>query len=323
MKGQYHVIVQNKRLRYEFDIKRNITIIRGDSATGKTTLYSMIALAARMGESSGVDLQCEKRCRTLDGSDWKLVLPTLRDHIIFLDEDDHFLKTADFARMVRESDNYFVIITREDLPNLPYSVEEIYGIHTSGKYHDMKKVYNEFYHIYSVQDIPEKMRVDEIIVEDSNSGYEFFDHVCKEKRILCENAGGKSKIIDFLQGSTFKNLLVIADGASIGPEMNELFQYMKTHPCTRCYLPESFEWMILKSGIIDGNAVQDILQHPQDFIESQEYFSWERFFTSLLMQYTQGTYLQYSKHKLNEAYLHDKSKMAILDVMEKIMDWLR
>ena len=42
MKGKYHVIVQNKRLRYEFDIKRNITIIRGDSATGKTTLYDYI-----------------------------------------------------------------------------------------------------------------------------------------------------------------------------------------------------------------------------------------------------------------------------------------
>ncbi len=32
MKGKYHVIVQNKRLRYEFDIKRNITIIRGGAA---------------------------------------------------------------------------------------------------------------------------------------------------------------------------------------------------------------------------------------------------------------------------------------------------
>lgn len=47
MRGRYHIIVQNKRLRFEFDVKRNITIIRGDSATGKTTLYMMIALAAR------------------------------------------------------------------------------------------------------------------------------------------------------------------------------------------------------------------------------------------------------------------------------------
>jgi predicted ATPase len=151
MKGKYHVIVQNKRLRYEFDIKRNITIIRGDSATGKTTLYSMIALAARLGDSSGVEVQCEKKCRVLEELDWKLVLQNLHDQIIFLDEDNLFLKTTDFAGMVKESDNYFVIITREDLANLPYSVEEIYGIHTAGKYHDMKQVYNKFYHIYGLE----------------------------------------------------------------------------------------------------------------------------------------------------------------------------
>ncbi len=178
MKGKYHVVVQNNRLRYEFDIKRNITIIRGDSATGKTTLYTMIALAARRGDSSGVEVRCEKKCRTLEELDWKLVLPTLRDYIIFLDEDNLFLKTDEFARMARESDNYFVIITREDLVNLPYSVEEIYGIHSSGKYHDMKREYNEFYHIYGNDEISEEVKPDGVLVEDSNSGYDFFRKVC-------------------------------------------------------------------------------------------------------------------------------------------------
>ena len=42
MKGAYHIVVQNKNLKYEFDIKRNITIIKGDSATGKTTLIELI-----------------------------------------------------------------------------------------------------------------------------------------------------------------------------------------------------------------------------------------------------------------------------------------
>lgn len=318
MKGKYHVVVQNNRLRYEFDIKRNITIIRGDSATGKTTLYEMIALAARRGDSSGVEVRCEKKCRTLDELDWKLVLPTLQDYIIFLDEDHLFLKSTDFARMARESDNYFVIITREDLVNLPYSVEEIYGIHSAGKYHDMKRVYNEFYHIYGSKESSEEIKPDEVLVEGSNSGYDFFRKVCQEHHINCESAGGKSKIKDVLKGTERENLLVIADGASIGPEMNELSQYMKAHPDTKCYLPESFEWMILKSGLIDGKEIQEILQHPQDFIESQEYFSWERFFTSILIQYTKGTYLKYNKRRLNEVYLHDKMKKAILEVMEKI-----
>lgn len=318
MKGKYHVMVQNKRLRYEFDIKRNITIIRGDSATGKTTLYSMIALAARRGDSSGVEVQCEKKCRILDELDWKLVLPTLHDQIIFLDEDNLFLKTTDFAAMAKESDNYFVIITREELPNLPYSVEEIYGIHTAGKYHDTKRVYNEFYHIYGSGEATGEVKPDAVVAEDSNSEFDFFNYVCGECHIPYRNAGGKSKLKDVLQELGYKNTLVVADGASIGPEMNELSQYMKLHPDTKCYLPESFEWLILKSGLIDGNRVREILEHPQDYVESQEYFSWERFFTSLLIQYTHGTYFNYSNRKLNEVYLHEKNRKAILDVMEKI-----
>ena len=42
MKGSYKIIVQNSNVRYEFEIRRNITIIKGDSATGKTTLVNMI-----------------------------------------------------------------------------------------------------------------------------------------------------------------------------------------------------------------------------------------------------------------------------------------
>lgn len=42
MTGAYEVIVKNRRLQYKFTIYRNITILKGDSATGKTTLIDMI-----------------------------------------------------------------------------------------------------------------------------------------------------------------------------------------------------------------------------------------------------------------------------------------
>ena len=151
MKGKYHIVVQNNKLRYELDIRRNITIIRGDSATGKTKLINLLEQAQALGESSGVEVLCERPCRTLGGTDWNLVLPNIHEQILFLDEENRFVKSQEFAAAVKESDNYFVIVTREDLPNLPYSVEEIYGIHTSGKYHDLKRTYNELYHIYSTE----------------------------------------------------------------------------------------------------------------------------------------------------------------------------
>ncbi len=43
-----------------------------------------------------------------------------------------------------------------------------------------------------------------------------------------------------------------------------------------------------------------------------------RFFNSILIQYTKGTYLSYNKRRLNEVYLHDKMKKTILKVMENI-----
>ena len=42
MKGIHRVVIQNKRIRYDFTLQRNLTLLRGDSATGKTTLIAMI-----------------------------------------------------------------------------------------------------------------------------------------------------------------------------------------------------------------------------------------------------------------------------------------
>ena len=69
----------------------------------------------------------------------------ISDSIIFIDEGNEFIKTEEFASAIRGSENYFVLITRENLYNLPYSVEEIYGLHVSGKYRDTRKIYQKMY----------------------------------------------------------------------------------------------------------------------------------------------------------------------------------
>ena len=62
MKGQYRVTIFNKRLRFEFDIRRNITVVRGDSATGKTTLIGMLSNYEQNGVASGITVNCTKKC---------------------------------------------------------------------------------------------------------------------------------------------------------------------------------------------------------------------------------------------------------------------
>ncbi len=34
------------------------------------------------------------------------------------------------------------------------------------------------------------------------------------------------------------------------------------------YLPESFEWIILSSGLIGGKMVEEKVEHTEDYLES-------------------------------------------------------
>lgn len=319
MKGMHRVIVQNKRIRYDFAIKRNITVIRGDSATGKTALVDMIREHFENGTASGVELTCDKECTVLEGRTWIGQLSMMKDCIVFIDEGNDFVMSNDFASAIQDTDNYYVIVTREGIPSLPYSVDEIYGIRDSGKYGTLRRTYNEFYHLYQITGLSQRVKPERVITEDSNSGFQFFHSICeKGGRIICISAHGKSNIFADAVNHLNDKILVIADGAAFGAEMEKLVQLMKGHPNITLYLPESFEWIILKSGVIEDSNIAEMLEHPEDYIESKEYFSWERFFTALLIQKTQDNYLKYSKRLLNSAYLQEKISDKILFAMEGI-----
>ena len=91
MKGRYRIVVKNSSVRYDFEIRRNITIIKGDSATGKTTLVDMIREYYENGISSGIEITCDKVCAVVEGRDWKAVLDTMQERIIFIDEGNAFV----------------------------------------------------------------------------------------------------------------------------------------------------------------------------------------------------------------------------------------
>lgn len=319
MKGSHRIIVQNKRIRYDFKIRRNITVIRGDSATGKTALVDMIREHFENGSASGVELACDKECTVLEGRTWAGQLPMMRDCIVFIDEGNDFVMSDDFAAAIQDTDNYYVIVTREGIPSLPYSVDEIYGIRDSGKYGTLKRTYNEFYHLYQMTDFIQTVKPKKVITEDSNSGFQFFHSICeKGGKIRCISTQGKSNIFAHVADNLNEKILVIADGAAFGSEMEKLMRLMNGYPNIVLYLPESFEWIILSSGVIEDSESEEMLKHPEDYIESKEFFSWERFFTAQLIQLTQESYLKYSKRQLNPAYLQEKISARILAVMECI-----
>ena len=120
-------------------------------------------------------------------------MSSMISRIVFIDETAGFLRSRRFAELVKGSDNYFVIVSRDDLSQLPYSIDEIYGLRNvsdTQKYKTYKRIYNEMYKLYHL-DPKGTIGPEAVITEDSNSGYEYFNMLYGG---ICVSAHGKSNV---------------------------------------------------------------------------------------------------------------------------------
>lgn len=313
MRGVHDVVVRNNKVQIKLTVSRNLTILQGKSATGKTTLLELIAAYDELGTDSGVVVNCDVPCKILAGRNWLRDLSFIENSIVFVDEDNAFMKSHEFAHAARRSSNYYVLVARESLSQLPYSVDEIYGLKNTNrsttKYPVYSRTYASTYRIYGKSEF-DGARPQVVIVEDSNSGFEFFAALCENSDIPCISACGKSNIYDIALSREERDILVIADGAAFGPEM-EFLTSLQRFKRIKLFLPESFEWLVLKSGLFPDRNTQEMLRNPASYIESADFFSWEQFFTHELIEKTRDSYLAYNKSRLNEAYLDERARETI------------
>ena len=100
-----------------------------------------------------------------------------------------------------------------------------------------------------------------------------------------------------------------------------MLQLVQTRENLALYLPESFEWLLLSTKEIPEVNVESILQNPEEYIDSKEYISWERYFTDLLIENTSKNFIwTYSKKRLTKAYFAPKIVNAVKAIM-KLVDW--
>ena len=132
MKGKYNIIVYNNRLRYELEIERNITVIKGNSGTGKTTLYTMLRDLLSTSRYTGIECNCRDKIKILDNnSDWRNELSINTEKIFISDEGTEYITTQEFSESLNSSDNYFIFITRSGRMRwLTYSADCVYELGT-------------------------------------------------------------------------------------------------------------------------------------------------------------------------------------------------
>lgn len=303
MKGEVSIVIHDSKIRYEFTIRRNITVIRGCGGTGKTTLYDMVRLSSQRSTGVKKTVSTSARLITLSPDGWDIALAGLQDSnvIFFLDESCTFMKTKEFARAAKESGCYFVLITRDNLAGLPCSIHEVYQLKTTG-------------HKITFQSLFPDVRYGEIfdtqlfIVEDSNSGFDFIKAAFPSSSVV--SAKGKDNLCELVQDISKAHPVVLADGAALGFIIAELLAKLNKQNGV-LIAEESFEYIILTSSIFSGYHTE--LQGAIENIDALDFFSWERFFTAYLCEITKDTVFAYKKKSLNKIYLLPKNAEKIVD----------
>ena len=152
MRGKHDIEVYNKRVHYFLSVRRNLTILQGDSATGKSELVRLVSQWESGGASSGITLICDVACAVLGPVDWEHRWLRLQGSIVFIDEHSPFVQSHRFAELACKSDNYFIIIYRDRMPYLPYDTSDVCGLRIasqSQECHDRRRVCNEAYRLFS------------------------------------------------------------------------------------------------------------------------------------------------------------------------------
>lgn len=314
MIGKYELEITTRRVDYKLTLERNITILRGNSATGKSTLYRAVKQYEDDGRASGIRITCDKPCVVLEGKNWENDLREINQSIVFVDEGAKFINTEEFASAIKNSDNYYVLITRQDLCNLPYSIHEIYELNTD-------KIGNRMFckqqRIYKSDNISENVMVSNIITEDSKTGYEFYNEYAISHNMICEHADGKTNVSKrIINKSNSDVTLIVVDGAAYGSEMNNTMILINSIPGYILFTPESFEWLLLNSNILNKPYILDILKEPYNYIEISEFFSWENYFTELLNKATrESEVVPYSKgnNKSIRMFTTEKNMKKIIE----------
>lgn len=274
-------------------------------------LYEYLRVGRESGYSVSSDGSYYVYLRQEVGRTWQDMLYPLKDTIIFIEENNHFVFSGEFAEFVKISGNYFVLINRASFKMLPYSIHEIYEIITDKKHADVKESYHYFKELYSNYPVLENNRMDIVVTEDSNSGCQFFSGLFKQSRVV--SAGGNSRVLLRLQELESGDILIIVDGAAFGAMIENCLEFISTKKQRiSVWMPESFEYLILRSGMIQSAELPEILASTSDYVEAEEYESWEQYFTQLLISLTENKAYKYLKKTLNAYYMQEKNVQKII-----------
>lgn len=244
MKGRYSIEIASRKVLYKLEMERKVTVIKGDSGTGKTSMIRLVSDYLDLGKDSGIIIKksAEFGMKVFrNTTDWGTELTELHNAVVFIDEDVRFLYDRNFQIMFQTADCYAVIVSRSGMfQQLPYAINSVYEFRT---HLDHKLHITQMYQIY--HDAFHQTKAGCVITEDSNSGHEMMQYLYQ---CPVYSAGGNSNVIKSLISilPQYTLLYFVVDGAafggyiepvlSLGMLKGNILWYMHLNPLSICCL---------------------------------------------------------------------------------------
>lgn len=300
-----HLRLSTKKVIYDLELERRVTIIRGSSASGKTYLTQLLYSSVR--KASDVEIKCERPVIVVNSVPdrvdmWAKAYP---GYLVVLDEDFTYTGFAsEFYKELQKNDCWILQMTRDfELSlELECSISSIKKIYTSGKYRTLVDAMD----MRTVSKKPNK-----IWTEDTDSGFYFF------KRLFANTEStrvGKS----WLNRKRYHELLgslLSFDWAVLGPLFANIYPLYE-QGIFDIVNTDSFEKLLLTAKVFDKDKeVQEILEDPAPHgANDKQYYSWESFFEKKLVEAMLRNHMgTYHKSELPVAFTGDAVVRSILE----------
>jgi len=321
MKGKHIISVTSRKSSYRLELERKISVLKGNSGTGKSSLIRLISEYLEYGKQSGVKISIDSSATLVvltNSSDWIQILSSIHDTVLFIDEDVRYLYSEGFQRELWEADCYAVIVSRSGMfTAIPYSVFGVYELVTE------KKGINTatgMYHLY--EEKHDQGGFNLLLTEDSNSGFEMAQYAFEGDCTEVVSAGGNASVLTCFQklSKSYDRICVNVDGAAFGAFIEPLLKFAELRGNTRVLAPESFEYVLLNTREIRKHLSQNLgeLTRTFDYCDSQQFVSWEQYYEELLKQVTsEHLDFTYNKRKLNKWFLNENCVEQYIDILLK------
>lgn len=291
--------IKSDLINYDLHFDNRINIIRGDSATGKSTLVRLIDDRRK----SKIDVQSNYNIVHLTLEIINLDIKLNKNTVYIMDENDGIEDTL-VTHIINKSKNKFILITRDsNLENISYGIENIYEIHKSGNIninkHKYKNIRNNNLNINSIN---------KILTEDSGSGLQFYKNY---NNFNVQTSNGNSNINKMIDN----NQIVIVDSIAFGPYIKILYKKIINNNIL-LVAPKSFEWLILTSNIFRLNNDKLYL----DYLDCKYNITEEKFYENILKKESNKINIKYSKSKLNEKFLDENQFNKINNRIDELFD---